>query len=99
MDKLFSGVSTPEGLIGTALTLAFIWIMYQSVKQMKMGGSEGDPVVSALGKLSGAIKTNTDLCQKQLDEFRSNNSLFVGLGLKLDQINDTLKEIERNTRK
>jgi len=99
MDKLFSGVSTPEGLVGTALTLAFIWIMYQSIKSMKVSTSDTDPVVGALAKLSGAIKTNSDLCQKQLDEFRSNNNLFVGLGLKMDQINDTLKEIERNTRK
>jgi len=98
MDKLFSNVTSIEGLIGTAATLAFVLVFWRAAKGMLSEGGGENSTVKAIGSLIGAIKENTEVANQQARQFEANNTLFAAVVGRLEQVHDTLKDIERSVK-
>jgi len=79
MAKLFDGVSSFEGLVGVAMTLAFVILAMPYVRKAASTLASGDPVVQALKDLIGVMRDNTEANREQVEQFTANNKLFEGV--------------------
>ena len=88
MDKLFGGVSTIEGLIGTALIGAFVLLLAKPVRKALSG--EGDQTLAAMQKLAEAMEANAK-------SFDKNMGFFERLLERVDRIEAELAKISLDT--
>lgn len=84
---------TPEPISAIAMAIAAI-IAALGGRAIKQGYSAGK-TANPEDKLLSALEANTAGLVAMVDQFRHNNLLFLGMGVKLDQVNEHLKDIER----
>jgi len=102
MDKLIASISTPEGLFGVAITMAFVLILVKPVREALLGSNASDPTLSAINKLIAEIAKNNVEAVKQNVYFAENiqkfNRTIEGVGSIHTVLSNILTELVRSSK-
>jgi hypothetical protein len=93
MDALLNSITTLQGAVGVAITMAFILILVKPVRAALMGSHHEDPVLHTMNTLIAEIKKSNEEAARQNAFFAENIQKFAQTITGIATIQSTLSSI------